>query len=182
MIEATLIEKVLRKYGVLEQYREQEPALLWERAVGVHIARLAQPIWVHKGVLFVAVPNHIVQHEFTMMREEFKRKLNAVLGAERVKEIRFKVEDFSKPRSVPSLDHIELTSDEEREIEQLADEIADHALRATLIRLMKTAKRLERARQQLGWKPCPRCHMLCAENFCPVCVQAFETVNEEGQR
>ena len=174
MIEATLIEKVLRKYGVLEQYREQEPALLWERAVGVHIARLAQPIWVHKGVLFVAVPNHIVQHEFTVMREEFKKKLNAVLGAERVKEIRFRVEHFPRPRSALSLDQIELTPDEEHEIEQLASEIPDQALRATLVRLMKTTKRLERARQQLGWKPCPRCQMLCEENFCPVCVQAFE--------
>lgn len=174
MIEVTLIEKVLRKYGLLEQYREQEPALLWERAVGEKIARLAQPIWVHKDVLFVAVPNHIVQHEFTMMRDEFKKKLNSVLGTERVKEIRFKVENFPRPRSVLSLDQIELTSDEEREIEQLADEIADHALRATVVRLMKTAKRLERARQKLGWKPCPRCQMLCEENFCPVCVHTFE--------
>jgi hypothetical protein len=174
MIEAALIEKVLRRYGLLEQYREQEPALLWERVVGEKIARLAQPIWVQKDVLFVAVPNHIVQHEFTVMREEFKKKLNTVLGAERVKEIRFRVENFPKPHSVLALDHIELTPDEEREIEQLADEISDHALRATLMRLMKTAKRLERARQQLGWKPCPRCQMPCEENFCPLCGPSFE--------
>lgn len=174
MIEATLIEKVLRRYGLLEQYREQEPALLWERVVGEKIARLARPIWVHKGVLFVAVPNHIVQHEFTVMREEFRKKLNAALGPERVKEIRFRVENFPKPRAVLALDQIELTSDEEREIEQRADDIPDQALRATLVRLMKTAKRLERARQKLGWKPCPRCQMLCEENFCPVCVKTFE--------
>lgn len=172
MIEVALIEKILRKYGLLEQYREQEPALVWERAVSEKIARLAQPIWVHKGVLFVAVPNHIVQHEFTLMREEFKKKLNAVLGAERVKEIRFTVENFPKPRAAPSLDQIKLTPAEEREIEQLVSEVPDQALRATLIRLMKTAKRLERARQQLGWKPCPRCQMLCEENFCPICGQS----------
>ncbi len=174
MIEATLIEKVLRRYGLLEQYQEQEPALLWERVVGEKIARWTRPIWVHKGVLFVAVPNHIMQHEFTAMREEFKKKLNVAFGAERVKEIRFRVESFPKPHAVLSLEQITLTPDEEREIAQLADEIPDQALRATLVRLMKTAKRLERARQKLGWKPCPRCQMLCEGNFCPACVQSFE--------
>ncbi len=173
MIETALIEKILGKYGLLEQYREQEPALLWERVVGDKIARLARPIWVHKGVLFVAVPNHIVQHEFTAMREQFKKKLNTELGAERVKEIRFRVENFPKSRPALTLDQIELTPDEERQIEQLADEIFDQALRATVVRLMKTAKRLERARQQLGWKPCPRCQMLCEGDFCPSCVQPF---------
>jgi hypothetical protein len=74
MIESALIEKVLRKHGLLEIYREQEPALLWEKIVGPRVARFAQPIWVHQGVLFVAVPNHIVQHEFSLLREEFKNK------------------------------------------------------------------------------------------------------------
>ncbi|MCX8103564.1 MAG: DUF721 domain-containing protein [Candidatus Bipolaricaulota bacterium] len=175
MIEAPLIEKILRKYGLFEQYREQEPALVWERVVGAKIARLAQPIWVHQGVLFVAVPNHVVQHEFTLMREEFKKKLNSVLGAERVREIRFKVENFPKGRAALSLDQIKLTPDEEREIEPLVSEVSDPALRPTLARLMKTARRLERARQKLGWKPCPRCQMLCEEDFCPVCTQSFAT-------
>ncbi len=174
MIEPALIEKILRAHGLYEQYRQQEPALLWDRVVGEQIARLTQPIWVHQDVLFVAVPNHVVQHEFTVMREEFRKKLNAALGSERVKEIRFRVENFPKPRSVLSLDKITLTSDEEREIEQRAQEMSDPALRATLVRLMKTAKRVERARQQLGWKPCPRCQMLCERDFCPSCVQPFE--------
>jgi hypothetical protein len=174
MIETTLIEKVLRKYGLLEQYREQEPALLWERAVGEKIARLAQPIWVHQDVLFVAVPNHIVQHEFTAMREEFKKKLNALVGAERIREIRFRVESFPKPRSALALDHVALTAEEEREIEQRAAAVLDHTLRTVLVQWMKTAKRAERARQKLGWKPCPRCQTLCEEHFCPVCAQPFE--------
>lgn len=173
MIDASVIEKVLRAYGLLEQYREQEPALVWERVVGEKIARLAQPIWVHKGVLFVAVPNHIVQHEFTLMREEFRRKLNAALGSERVKEIRFRVENFPKPRALLSLDALELTPDEEREIEQLAAAVPDVPLRATLIQLMKKVKKIERARQKLGWQPCPRCGVLCEEHFCPLCGQSF---------
>nr|BAL58345.1 hypothetical conserved protein [Candidatus Acetothermum autotrophicum] len=174
MIEAALIEKIVRQWGVLEQYREQEPALIWERVMGEKIARLAQPIWVHKGVLFVAVPNHIVQHEFTLMREEFRTKLNAALGSERVQEIRFRVEHFPKPRATLLLDALELTPDEEREIEQLAAEVPDPSLRATLAKLMKKAKQMERARHKLGWQPCPRCQMLCAEHFCPLCGQSFE--------
>lgn len=169
MIEATLIERVLRKYGLLEGYREQEPALMWDRVVGERISRLARPIWVHEGVLFVAVPNHIVQHEFSLMREEFRRKLNSALGAERVKEIRFRVESFPKPRSVLSLEAIELSPEEEHEIEQLVAELADPTLRAAVKQLMRKAKMIEKARRKLGWKPCPQCGLLCEENFCPIC-------------
>ncbi len=177
MIESALIERVLRKHGLLEIYREQGPALLWERVVGPQVARLAQPIWVHQGVLFVAVPNHVVQHEFSLLREEFKRKLNEALGEERVREIRFRVESFPKTSSVLSLDQVELTPAEEREIEELGADVSDPQLRSALTQLMKKAKRIERARQQLGWKPCPHCGALCEKNFCPMCAHSFEEVD-----
>lgn len=180
MIEPALLEKVLRKYGLLDQYREQEPALIWDRVVGEKITQLARPIWVREGVLFVAVPNHVVQHEFSLMREEFRKKLNTVLGAERVKEIRFRVENFPKPCSVLSLDAVELSLEEEREIEQLAADVPDAALRLLLVQLMKKAKKIERARRELGWKPCPRCGLLCEENFCPLCSSA--PLPSEGER
>jgi len=174
MIESALIERVLRKYGLLEIYREQEPALLWERVVGPQVARLAQPIWVHQGVLLVAVPNHVVQHEFSLLREEFKRKLNEALGEGRVREIRFRVESFPKPPSGLPLDQIELTPAEEREIEELAADVSDTQLRSVLTQLMKKAKRIERARRRLGWRPCPHCGALCEKNFCPMCARSFE--------
>lgn len=173
MIESALLEKVLAKYGLLEQYREQEPALIWDRLMGERVSRLARPIWVHEGVLFVAVPNHVVQHEFSLMREEFRKRLNSALGAERVKEIRFRVESFPKPRSALSLDAIELSPEEERAIEQVVQDISDPGLRSVMTQLMRKAKKMEKARQKLGWKPCPRCGLLCEENFCPECMQSF---------
>lgn len=108
------------------------------------------------------------------MREGFRKKLNSALGAERVKEIRFRVESFPKLRSALSLDAIELSPEEEDEIEQLAADIPDPILRSTVIQLMQKAKKIEKARQKLGWKPCPRCGLLCEENFCPECVQLFK--------
>lgn len=149
MIERALLEKIFRKHGLLEYYREQEPALLWEHIVGEQIARVAHPIWVQKGVLVVAVPNHVVQHEFSLLREEFKRKLNQALGAERVQEIRFRVEPFPQGRPTLSVDRIELTPDEEHQIEELVLEVSDDTLRLALAKLMRTAKKLEKARQKL---------------------------------
>jgi predicted nucleic acid-binding Zn ribbon protein len=171
MIESSVLEKIFRKHGLAEQYREQEPAFVWDRVVGEKIARLAQPIWVHDGVLFVAVPNHIVQHEFSLMREDFKRKLNTALGAERVKEIRFRVESFPMPRQIIELAQIELMPAEEQEIEQLVSPVKEDKLRTSLARCIKTAKRLEKARQELGWKPCPQCGVLCEQGFCPLCTK-----------
>ncbi len=171
MIESSVIEGIFRKHGLAEQYREQEPAFLWERVVGARIARMTQPIWVHDGVLFVAVPNHIVQHEFSLIREEFQRKLNTVLGAERVKEIRFRVEAFPRPRQLVQLAQIELTLSEKQEIEQLVSTVEEDKLRTSLAQLLETAKRLEKARQTLGWKPCRQCGALCEQDFCPLCTQ-----------
>ncbi len=171
MIESSSIEKIFRKHGLAEQYREQEPALLWERVVGARIARMTQPIWVHDGVLLVAVPNHIVQHEFSLIREEFKKKLNTVLRAERVKEIRFRVESFPRPRQLVQLAQIDLTPTEEQEIEQLVSTVEEDKLRTSLAHFMQTVKRLEKARQKLGWKPCPQCGALCERDFCPLCTK-----------
>lgn len=171
MIESSSIEKIFRKHGLAEQYREQEPALLWERVVGARIARMTQAIWVHDGVLLVAVPNHIVQHEFSLMREEFKKKLNTVLRAERVKEIRFRVESFPRPRQLVQLAQIDLTPTEEQEIEQLVSTVGEDKLRTSLARFMQTVKRLEKARQKLGWKPCPQCGVLCEQDCCPLCTE-----------
>lgn len=169
MISSAELEKLFRKYGLAEQFREQEPALLWKHIVGPWVARLTEPIWVHDGVLFVAVPSHAAQHEFNLMREEFKRKLNQ--GAERVREIRFRVENFPRPSPSLSLAQIQLTPEEEKEIEQVVSLVEESDLREALERLMKTAKKLERARQKLGWKPCSKCGLLCEGNFCPLCAE-----------
>lgn len=173
MIEAALLERIWGRYGLAEQYREQEPALLWAQIGGPKIAKMTEPLYVQNGVLFVAVPSHVIQHEFTLMREEFRRKLNTALGAEHLREVRFQVKVPPKPKAspIPSLAQIPLTPQEEREIEELASVIEDAPLRQTLAQLMKTAKRIERARRELGWQPCPRCGTLCAERFCPLCAQ-----------
>lgn len=180
MIDTALIAKILGKYGLAEHYREQEPAMLWDQLVGEKIAQFAKPIWVHKGVLFVAVPNHIVQHEFNLMREEFKKKLNTAFESERVREIRFRVENFPKPQATARIDQIELSSEEERDIESLVSDVPDASLRASLARLMKKAKKFEKARQKLGWRPCSQCGLLCEENFCPICSQ--EGIHQGTQR
>ncbi|MCI2430157.1 DUF721 domain-containing protein [Candidatus Acetothermia bacterium] len=171
MIEAILMEKLFRRHGLGEEYRAQEPALHWPKVVGARMAKITEPLYVQNGVLFVAVTSHVFQHEFTLMRAEFRKKLNEHFGEERVREVRFVVE--SKPKGEPpfSLARVPLLPQEEREIEQLATEIESAELREDLKRLMSTAKRIERARREWGWKPCPRCSTLCESEFCPLCAE-----------
>ncbi len=169
MIEAALFQKIFRRYGLAEQYRAQEPALLWPKVVGARNAQLTEPLYVQKDVLFVAVFNHVFQHEFTLLREEFRRKLNEALGEERVREVRFVVR--SKPPAEPSLSRVPLTPQEEREIQQFVAGIENAELHRALRELMKTAKQRERARREWGWTPCPRCRVLCEGNFCPLCAK-----------
>ncbi|MCS6936033.1 MAG: DciA family protein [Candidatus Bipolaricaulota bacterium] len=171
MIEASLIEKIFRRHGLGEAYRHQEPALVWPQVVGAHIARLTKPLYVQNGVLVVAVTSHVFQHEFHLMRAEFRKKLNEHFGEERVRDVRFVVESPPKGEPPFSLEQIALTPHEEREIEQLVGQVESAELREDLKRLMSTAKRIERARRQRGWRPCPRCHTLCERDFCPLCAK-----------
>ncbi|MCS6903117.1 MAG: DUF721 domain-containing protein [Candidatus Bipolaricaulota bacterium] len=171
MIEATLIEKIFRRHGLGEAYRHQEPALVWPKVVGARIAQITEPLYVQNGVLVVAVTSHVFQHEFHLMRGEFRKKLNEHFGEERVRDVRFVVE--SKPKGEPpfSLAQIALLPQEEREIEQLVSQIESTELREALRRLMSTAQRIERARRERGWRPCPRCQTLCERDFCALCAK-----------
>lgn len=75
--------------GIGGKLREYEAVLRWEEAVGPHIAKVATAAQIQRGVLVVRVNNATWRYELTMRKAELISKINAVIGEDAVKDIRF---------------------------------------------------------------------------------------------
>jgi predicted nucleic acid-binding Zn ribbon protein len=85
ILEAAL--KSLRTRACPELDRVWE---VWDKAAGAAVARRAKPWTVKGGLLIVRVASAAWCQELEYQKEEIRARLNQELGAELVKEIRFK--------------------------------------------------------------------------------------------
>ena len=75
------IGKMLDEYGVLEA---------WGTVVGERIAAVSTALRIENGVLFVGVATAPWRAELSMQRQDIIRRINAAVGKEVVREIRFR--------------------------------------------------------------------------------------------
>ncbi len=75
------IGKMLDEYGVLE---------VWGPVVGERIAAVSTALRIENGVLFIGVTTAPWRAELSMQRQDIMRKINAAVGKEVVREIRFR--------------------------------------------------------------------------------------------
>lgn len=75
------IDGTLKRYAVIAG---------WAEVVGEQIARVTEPQRIENGVLFVSVKTAPWRTELSLQRIEIMRKLNAAVGAEVVRDIRFR--------------------------------------------------------------------------------------------
>jgi predicted nucleic acid-binding Zn ribbon protein len=81
MMTALGIDQTLRKFSVLTA---------WSDMVGEQIARVTVPDRIESGVLYVRVTTAPWRAELSMKRLEILQKINRALGADVVKDIRFR--------------------------------------------------------------------------------------------
>lgn len=159
MMDHETLEDLFERHGLLDEYKEQKPVFVWRQIVGPVIERLTDPLWVMNGVLYVEAATHVVAHELSLMKTDFIKRINEALGEPCINDIKFKVRDQAREEKNDS--QIDLTEvlllDDEREQIKKTIAIEDAQLREALERLLSMLKKLEKARQRLGWKPCSRC-------------------------
>lgn len=154
-----LLRQIFTRHGLAEEFQEQEPLFLWEEAVGERIARLASPLRVREGILFVEVKSHVLAQELSLLKEDYIRKLNRLLGEERVRDIRFRVGGLPQtPAEKPvRLEEVPLSPKEQEEIEELVSDLEETRLREALRAFLITERRIEKLRLERGFKRCTRC-------------------------
>ena len=87
----SVLFKTLKKYGLFDKIKEQELFSGWESVVGERVAAHAKPTFFKFGKLFVSVDNPTWLSELRFLKEKLKKQINGQLGADKVKDIIFKV-------------------------------------------------------------------------------------------
>jgi predicted nucleic acid-binding Zn ribbon protein len=83
------IDELVKSLGIQKKLQEYDAVLYWEMVVGDRIARMTTATRILQGVLFVQVKTSTWRNELALRKKEIKDKLNTLLGAEIVKDIKF---------------------------------------------------------------------------------------------
>ena len=84
-----MLAEVLAHLGLSDQLAEYRAVTLWSKVAGEQISKHTQAEWIDKGELIVRVDSHVWIQELTFLKPEIIKRLNADLGNEIVKDIRF---------------------------------------------------------------------------------------------
>jgi len=158
MGDITLLEirRLFERQGLGEEFREQEPLLLWPQVVGEQMSKLTQPLRVRQGILYVEAASHVIAQQLSLLKDTYLRKLNELLGEERLVDLRFRVGEMRPPTREPA-EGEQLSLLDREELARWLEGIDDPHLRETLERFVLAALKRDRARAARGWSRCRRC-------------------------
>ena len=162
------VEEVLSRYCLEREYSQQRALVLWEEAVGTNVARFTRAVRLSLGTLWVEVSSPAVAQELSYLKDEYRRRLNDLLLAETVHDIRLVPGRFVQ-ESLPV--KVDLSDEDVSESMALFQDIADATLRQSFERLYLTVLKRERSLLRSGGRQCPRCGVIFAgvEESCPGC-------------
>ncbi len=83
------IQDLVANLGIGRKIKEYDAVLRWNEIVGEQIARVTEAVKIEKGVLVVRVQNGPWRNELALLKNDVTEKINAALGENVVKEIRF---------------------------------------------------------------------------------------------
>ncbi len=161
MLDLKALEHLFERYGLIEAYKEQKPVFVWRQVVGELIARRTCPLYVMNGVLYVEAATPVIAQELSLMKGDYIKRINEVLGEACISDIKPKAPEqtHEDPRLPDSIDfqNAPLLDEEREQIQKISADIKDDRLREALEVFLSTLVKREKARQRLGWKRCERC-------------------------
>lgn len=165
-----LLHEGLRRYQLEKGVTEKRSVSLWEAVAGPSVAAVTHADNIYDGILYVFTRSSAWSQELSLLKEPLIARINAELGAEAVRDIRFQVKRFPKPADEPRppAPARELTPAEREALKTLAQGL-DEALGA---RLASIAER--QMRGQAPDRACPDCGgpLHGDESRCPFCQGA----------
>jgi hypothetical protein len=160
------LQRLLERLGLDRQLRTYRALMHWDAVVGVHLAQVARPLRVDADTLWVAVKSHAWVQELTFHKRTILQRLNAHIGEERFREVRFTVRaqlptvfeaadgevESTPPPEPPPLSEAEIA-----QVEANLQGVSDSALRDALRRAQLATLRYQKQLEQRGWRKCPLC-------------------------
>ncbi len=145
----------------------QRPVLAWQEA---GLPDVAQPLYVQAGVLYLAVPNHIVASEIYLRRREILSRLAEAVKEPVIRDIRVLVR--SRAAGEPEVRVPPPTLEEVRACEARLGDVGSEALRRRLAETWAWIEARDRAIVAQGGHRCPACGVayLGDDPLCPLCT------------
>lgn len=157
------IKSTLQDLGVEERILEQRAMAKWKDAVGPQIAASSRAESVREGVLFVCCKSSMWSSELTLHKNDIVAKLNASVGKQIIKDVRFsargfrKEEEKAREKKSSPLESIPIDPEEARTAQETAAVCDSDELSGKVMRAIITSKRLRELKLQEGYKPCRKC-------------------------
>ncbi|MDW8482404.1 MAG: DUF721 domain-containing protein [Meiothermus sp.] len=162
---AEIIQKILEQNPFQSGLQRGRVLLLWPRVVGPILSEMSQAERLEGGVLFVRVPDSVVAHQLTYLKEELVRRYQEMLPGV-VREVRFQVGAVSKGKTRaedPPLPPI--APAEEADLQALAERVHP-ALRQAVMGAGRAVLRKQKASPH---PPCPVCGASSPKRPCASC-------------
>jgi predicted nucleic acid-binding Zn ribbon protein len=84
------LDQLIDTLGIRKKLQEQGVLEIWSEAVGEQIAQVTKATRITRGVLFISVKSGAWRQELTMRKKEIISRLNNVVRAEIVRDIKFR--------------------------------------------------------------------------------------------
>jgi len=160
------LQRLLEQLGLDRQLRTYRALMHWDEIVGAHLAQVARPLRIDAHTLWVAVKSHAWMQELTFHKRTILQRLNARVGEDRFREVRFTVRAElptmfqtadEAPPDAPSPEPPQLSEAELAEVEANLQGVSDPALRDALRRAQLATLRYQKQLEQRGWRKCLMC-------------------------
>jgi len=84
------LPRALKSLGISRRTREAQALWLWPQLVGPHLARETRALKLTGGTLWVTASSTPLAHQLRLERSGLIDRLNQMIGAPAVREIRFR--------------------------------------------------------------------------------------------
>ena len=139
-----VLRERLHALGWEQTLKEQEILTRWDEAVGPQIARRAQPLYVSKHRLTVAVDNPAWAQQLAMLKKDLLRRIRSLLGNDSIEDLFFtsgRIERLQEKDSPSALEENTISPEVKRRIDEEASRITDVGLREAFRNVLLAANR-----------------------------------------
>lgn len=150
---ADLVQQLLQQRGMEGKIEEYRTWQIWDEVVGPQIARRARPIRIRDGVLEVRVDQPVWMQQLQLLKPRILVRLNQALGKELLRDLFLRRGAIAEAPTQaaaeppPAWLQIQLSPDEQSEIEASLAPLGDPEVRASLAALLRRQKQLAKSRQ-----------------------------------
>lgn len=194
----TVLQDLIRRYGMESKLQENRLMQVWPRAVGPAIAAVARPVRVKNGVLWVQVKSSAWVQELSFQRHYILQRLAGYLPNLHLhhlylrtnwpeENLTLEAQEAPEEPPLPSMKELEkiaLSPREQEYIEAVASHLSDGEMRKVFQQAMTREMQSRHWRLQHGWKPCPCCQALFfgEEESCPICQRKLGSLTPSANQ